>query len=86
MVIVLVTSTPPLPGWMIGVHLGVIGLAAAVIFLSLNLVKTDASLDETEKKRWTNALLWVGLFAAPAYLLTHHRSPRAHDDPHRSRS
>lgn len=80
LVIVLLSSTTPLPDWMIGVHVGVIALVAAVIFLSLNRVKTDASLNEAEKKRWINALLWIGLFAAPAYLLTHRRmSPRISD-------
>ena len=83
MVIVLLSGTTPLPRWMIGVHVGVIAFAAAIIFLSLNRVRTDASLHETEKKRWTNALLWVGLFAAPAYLLAHRCSPSRHQDSRR---
>jgi hypothetical protein len=82
-VIVLLSSTTPLPGWIIGVHVGVIAFAAAIISLSLNRVRTDASLHEAEKKRWTSALLWVGLFAAPAYLLTHHCSPSPHHDSRR---
>jgi len=82
-VIVLLSGTTPLPGWMIGVHVGVIAFVAAIIFRSLNRVRTDASLNETEKERWTNALLWVGLFAAPAYLLTHHCSPSSHQDSRR---
>ena len=70
-VAVLVSSTSPVPGWLIGVHLGVIVLAGGLMFLCLNRIRLDSSLSEAQKKRWAAGVFWFGLFVIPVYLLTH---------------
>lgn len=75
----LASSTSPVPGWLIGVHLGVIALAGGLMFLCLNRLRRDSSLSEMQKKRWAAGVFWFGLYVIPAYLLTHSTRARASD-------
>jgi len=69
--VVLVSSRSSVPGWLIGVHLGFIGIGATLMFLCVVRIRRDSSLSEAHKAKWTLAVLFLGLIAVPVYLLTH---------------